>query len=250
MPQSKSVGIVVRVRNFGEADRIYTILTKDRGKVSVLAKGVRKIKSKRAGSLDLLNEVNFSFDDKYSIPVLTEVQLLHSFEPIKNDLNKIKSAYIVLELIDKFIEDLDVNEGAYRLLKGALVCLETVENTDTDLMLCYFELKLLESLGYNPEVSMCTECEKHYSSSWLQVRFSFENGGLVCEDHNNGLLISHKQVELMRFIQANKFAKVLSEYSGFESGKTEQVVRGHIEYLLSGKIRSAGLKFNQDLMAF
>ncbi len=249
MLQSKSTGFVIKVKNFGEADRIYTLLTKEKGKLSVLAKGVRKIKSKRSGSLDLLNQVKFSYDSKYAIPVLTEVSLVSSFEKIKKDLNKIKSAYIVLELIDKFLQEEDANDVAYNLLNGALKTLCDVSEENSELMLCYFELKLMDCLGFTPDINSCTECGKAYSDSWSQVRFSYENGGLVCSDHSFGHLISTKQVDIIKDVLSGKFSSVIDTYSGQKITQTEELIRGYIEYTLSGKIRSAGFKFNQDLMS-
>jgi len=68
----KTEGIVLKRRNFGEADRILTVFTKDRGKISVLAKGVRRITSRRAGNVELLNRVSIFLHQTRGMPILTE----------------------------------------------------------------------------------------------------------------------------------------------------------------------------------
>jgi len=96
-------GIVLKSKNHGEGDKIIHIFSKKRGVVKFVAKGVRKITSRRLGSLDLLNQIVFSFHESSTFPYLTEVKLLNSFSSLKEKLNRVSYGYTVLELLDKFL---------------------------------------------------------------------------------------------------------------------------------------------------
>jgi len=93
-------GFIIKRINFGEADRILTIFSKENGKVTAIAKGVRKITSRRGGLLEPFNLVKFNTVQRYSMKVLTEVELKSSFESHKADLNSYKKILVVCELID------------------------------------------------------------------------------------------------------------------------------------------------------
>ncbi len=82
----KTEGIVLKRRNFGEADRILTIFSKERGKITVLAKGVRRITSRRAGNVELLNRTVMYLHQGRGLPILTEATTLEPYQKIKEDL--------------------------------------------------------------------------------------------------------------------------------------------------------------------
>src|SRR4051812_23196058 len=93
-------GIVIKRINYGEADRILTILTRELGKVSIKASGVRKITSRRSPHIELLNYSALTLYTSQKFPVLVEVQSHTNYSEIKSDLNKVGFAYHICELID------------------------------------------------------------------------------------------------------------------------------------------------------
>lgn len=120
----KSVGFILKRFNFSEADRLITILTRDYGKIRVLAKGVRKISSKRAPHLEIFNEVKLSFYQGRNFFYLTEVDTLKSFPRLRNNLNKIALAYQMCELVDRMCPEEQKQEDIYGLLDKALTYLD------------------------------------------------------------------------------------------------------------------------------
>src|SRR3990167_4660571 len=97
----KTEGIIIKRKNFGEADRIITVLTRNHGKIQVKATGVRKIQSRRSSHVELLNHASlFIYKGRGSLPILTEAETIDSFQDIKNDLTKVGFAYHICELID------------------------------------------------------------------------------------------------------------------------------------------------------
>ncbi|MCL5020033.1 MAG: DNA repair protein RecO [Patescibacteria group bacterium] len=89
MRSFKAEGIIIKRKNFGEADRIITVLTRNQGKIQIKAAGVRKIQSRRSPHVELLNHsILFIYKGRGNLPVLTEAQTVNSFQDIKNDLTK------------------------------------------------------------------------------------------------------------------------------------------------------------------
>ena len=100
MRNFKVDGIVIKRNNYGEADRLLTLFTRQFGKMKVKASGVRKITSRRSSHIELLNYASLTLFQGRKYPVLTEVATIHSFDGVKNNLRKIGYSYHLCELID------------------------------------------------------------------------------------------------------------------------------------------------------
>ncbi|MCL4353751.1 DNA repair protein RecO [Patescibacteria group bacterium] len=148
MRSFKTEGIVIKRKNFREADRILTIYSKEKGKITVKAKGVRKITSRRSPHIELLNRAKFGLYQAAgaNMPVLTEVESLENFKILKNDLKRIGIAYHFCELVDGLCAENQENREIYDLLDKALKTISV--NKNLDLVAYRFELKLLKLLGF------------------------------------------------------------------------------------------------------
>jgi DNA repair protein RecO (recombination protein O) len=159
----KTEGIIIKRRDFNEADRMITILTRDMGKISVKATGVKRITSRRASHIELLNHTKVSLYKKSQIPVLIEAQMINSFSEIKNSLEKTGFAYHICELIDGLCPEEQVQPEIFLLLKNTLNELSLADNTEEFLLIIHgFEIELLTLLGFwhkRPEES--TELDTH-----------------------------------------------------------------------------------------
>ncbi len=142
-------GIIIKRRDVGEADRILTVMTREFGKVSVKAVGVRKITSRRSSHVELLNHVSMAVYKGQGMPVLTEVVTLEDFSEIKYDLKKVGLSYHVCELIDSLCPENQENREIYFLLKELFEAFAEKENLYEPIY--EFEVSLLETLGYWPE---------------------------------------------------------------------------------------------------
>lgn len=161
----KATGIVIKRKNIGEADRILTIFTKDQGKLQIKAKGVRRITSKRSSHVEPLNYCSFGLYKGQGMSVLTEIETVASFQPIKADLQKTGFAYHICELIDGLCPEEQENQQVFFLLLETLKKLSSVsdsavipgamilhdENSSSDNIVTIiheFEVELLSLLGY------------------------------------------------------------------------------------------------------
>lgn len=146
MRSFKTEGIVIKRKNYYEADRIITIFSKRNGKIKVKASGVRRITSRRSPHIELLNYSVFSLHQGRNMPVLTEVESLENFSTLKKDLKRIAFAYHICELIDGLCAENQENLEIFNLLGKTLRKLSTEENLS---LLSYnFEIELLRLLGF------------------------------------------------------------------------------------------------------
>lgn len=128
MRNFRTEGIIIKRRNYGEADRILTVLTRDYGKISVKATGVRKITSRRSAHIELLNHTALHLYKKNNFVVLTEAKMLEDFSVIKRDFKKVGLAYHFCELVDSLCPENQENSNVYSLLRKTLDRL--TESTD------------------------------------------------------------------------------------------------------------------------
>lgn len=139
----KDTGFVVRRVSLGEADRFVTIFTKNNGKVEVLAKGVRKITSRRSAQIELLNLIRFSSVKSSKNFILTEVDLLNSFEDRRKTLLECQAFFLACELIDNLCPYGQVNEDLFNLIDEYLY--KGIFDPENQLE---FQTRILIALGY------------------------------------------------------------------------------------------------------
>ena len=139
----KDRGFILKRVNFGDSDRYITIFTKNHGKIEVLARGVRKITSRRASSVELLNLIEFQSVRSHKNYVLTEVKLLNSFENLKEGLAQIKKAFLICELINAILPSNQKHPDVFILILNTLYSIPKEPRA-----LPYFQAKLLTLLGF------------------------------------------------------------------------------------------------------
>ena len=199
----KTEGIVLKRRDFGEADRILTVFTLHKGKLPVLAKGVRRITSRRAGNVELLNRVIIYLYQGKGMPMLTEAESLETFPVIKEDLTLSTYAFHIIELVDKLTAENQDNRILYRYLVGVL---RKLEKNPRQIFIRAFEAKILSDLGF---------------ASFREVGDFGDVGEIL-----KGLEIkSWDEIERMKINEK-------------EALELEQVLRYHLENVIEGQLKS------------
>src|SRR5204862_133184 len=127
------------------ADKIVTLFSKQHGKLITIAKGVRKIRSRRGGNIDLLNYVTLSLVHGQSMQIITEAQVISSFGELKSNLATAVIGYYIVELVNIFTVEDQVHPDIFRMLKDVL---EALAKKPKRLYIQAFEIKLLKSLGF------------------------------------------------------------------------------------------------------
>src|SRR5262245_26187643 len=157
MPAEKALGLVVRTTDWSETSRIATVWTREFGKVRVLAKGGRRLKSNFETALDLLTSCSIVFHRKSSgtLDLLTEAQISERFPGLRKNLPALYAGYYVAELLSDGTEEYDAHPGLFDAAVLALRDFGAVEMPQLALRLATFELAWLQELGYSPVLDAC-----------------------------------------------------------------------------------------------
>lgn len=210
MPLYKTTGLVIKRTNLGEADRIITLITKDYGKLRAIARGVRKINSKQAGHLEIFSITQLMLAKGKNLDVITSARLKLYFDNILDNYQKLSLAYLFIEMIDKLTVEENPQSQLYRLIVGALRYLN--KNSATSLLELYFKLKLIDTLGYRPELKNCVICHKKIEHKQIYY-FNCEHGGVVhgdCKDQGD-LTTSWAEVKLWEHIFQASSIKLIAK---------------------------------------
>jgi DNA repair protein RecO (recombination protein O) len=187
MNQIVTTGIMLSRTNFGEADRIITILTPDQGKLKLMARGVRRVKSKLAGGVELFSVSNITYiKGKKDIGTLVSTRLQTHFSHIVEDIDRTMIGYDIIKLLNKATEDA-ADVEYYRLLLQSLTVLNA-DHVDPILTKCWFMARLLQLLGHSPNVSSRTDngplnTDRLYGFDYAAMGFYEQNNGIFTPNH-------------------------------------------------------------------
>lgn len=213
MPTFSTEGIIVKRKNFGEADKLLTVITPYKGKITILAKGVRKITSRRGGNVELLNKVKLHFFQGQGMPVLSEAVSLETFPKIKSDLIFSTYASHIAEIAERFLPENQPNPQAYSLL---LIALSLLEKNPRQIFIRAYEVKLLTVLGF-----------------WGGLEGSEGKEGLEGLEGLGGL------EKILEKLQKESWEEIGNlEINKNQALELERILRYYIEKVLEGKLRS------------
>ena len=232
--------IVIKKTKLGEADTILTLYTPNLGKIQGFAKSLRKTKSKMAGHLELLTHSRISLARGRNIDTITGAQTINSFLPLKSDLELSSCALYATELVNQFAADDVEDQPVFQLLLATLQRLSQRENSD--LVLRYFELQLLNAVGYRPQLEQCVAC--HQPLKETTNSFSPGAGGMVCSSCRPtqplAYPLSWEAQKALRSLQSSDYESVSGMTLTPElSHQLEVVIRNYIRYLLERELKSA-----------
>ncbi len=198
MPVYKTEGIVIRRANLGEADRVVTLFTRDHGKVSAVAKGARKPKSRFVGRLELFTHLRVLLAVGRTLDVVSQVEVIEPFASLRTDLTRLGYASLVAEAADRATPDREPLPEVFRLIRAALAL---ISNGDGEIAAMWFTGQLLMAIGYTPLLSQCVVCSRHLPSA---SAFSHVLGGTLCETDRhrdpNALSTSAAMLKAIEFL--------------------------------------------------
>jgi DNA repair protein RecO (recombination protein O) len=144
-----SEGIVLARRNYGEADRILVVFSKAFGKISLIAKGVRYPKSRKRGAIEVFSHIKFAAVAGKNLDLITEAEIIDTYNPIRRDLKRASLAYFFMEAIGRTLHEGEQNMEIYKLLIEYLNKLKIAKMLKR--LRLDFILKLLTLEGFWPE---------------------------------------------------------------------------------------------------
>jgi len=141
-------GIILKRRSTGETDRILTVFTRQYGKLRIVARGIRKVSSRRSPHTEVFTRAVLSIHKGSGLDTLTEIAPVASYEAIRKDLQRVGAAYYLCELADGLLADGQVHEDVFSLLCDAFGALSTVKKERIEILRERFAAALLRALGF------------------------------------------------------------------------------------------------------
>ena len=179
MGLARATGFVLKTQDYRETSRIITLFSVEFGKIALLAKGARRMESKFGAALDLLNHLEVVFYESKGLKLLKEAHLIRAFTKLKQDYERLDAGMRAAHGLLFSLRDGQRDRRIFRLFEELLTELEDSE-ADPALLLMGFKLKLVDLLGFGPELERCAVCRESLRgvrAIWLAPRA----GGLVCE---------------------------------------------------------------------
>jgi DNA repair protein RecO (recombination protein O) len=203
--------VVLRRRDFRDADRILTVFTPNYGKLELIAKGIRKTTSRKAGHLELFSHSALMLAQGRTWDIVTEVVGVESFPSIRTDLDKISQANYIGELIDCFSESGDENQPLWDLLILTLQELDKIDpHRSGRLLQHWFEMSLLSLVGFQPQLFECLNCDEELKP--VTNHISLVEGGVLCpncgQSRRDLETIDADVLKVLRFIQTRPWSAV------------------------------------------
>jgi DNA repair protein RecO (recombination protein O) len=232
--------IILRRRNSGEADRLLTVFTPRYGKLQLMAKGARKITSRKAGHIELFMLTDMQVARSRSWDIISQAVTVESYRAIREDLDKTSQAYYLAELIDRFTEENDPNQPLFELLALTLARLSHVD--DPYITLRYFELHMLGLVGFQPQLHFCLTCEEAIEPVENNY-FHIADGGVLCPRHGqvrpNAEIIPLPALKVLRFLQIEPWERAANlQLTPATRQQVENLLLAYITFLLERKLKS------------
>ena len=236
MPLKKTEAIVLKSQRQGETSKILTLYTLTFGKLTVIAKGARSMRSKFGGSVELLNYISIVFYEKETreIQLLSQADIVEFFANIKRSVEKTALAMAVCELVNNLEIGIEPNPSLFKLHLEALKAINQNENPMN--VLRAFQVKLLNILGIRPDFTTCSKCKNQKQGG---VAFDITQGSFICEACSQskaaGMILSADSFDALRSFQRDSlasfngllaFANAQQQVDGFISAYLKYHVEG------------------------
>jgi DNA repair protein RecO (recombination protein O) len=247
MPTYQADAIVLRRLDYGDTDRILTLLTREHGKLAVIAKGARKPKAKRSSSLDLFARSHMLLARGRNLDVVAQVEYQGDVRHIAGNLERTAYACLVSEVVDKVLEDRHPVDEMFVLVVETLDRLNAVDRSPRADG-AWFLMRILDQLGYRPQLQDCPSCGQPLpeAAAW----FSPLLGGVLCRacsaKEQSGSPLSINGLKILRLMAAEQ--SELYDRVRLTTGlldEIESVLEAQLEYHLDRQLKS--LEFIREI---
>ncbi len=231
--------VILRHSSWGEADRLLWLFTRERGKIRAVAKGVRKLHSRKAGHLEPFTHASLQLAMGRDLWIVTQADTVEAFLSIREDLELTAYALYVLELLDRFTYEEGENISLFQLLLDTLKRISVEE--DIFLAVRYYELRLLDLVGFRPQLFSCVGCGEQIRAE--DQYFSAAQGGVLCP--KCGLAapasrpVSMETLKFIRHLQRSTFKEAKrAKFSITIQREMEALLQYYLTFLLERSLNS------------
>jgi DNA repair protein RecO (recombination protein O) len=242
MSAEKSAAIVLRVIEFSETSCVVTLMTREFGKITGLAKGARRKKSPFEAALDVLSIVRIVFLRKTppAMDLLTESKLERRFRAASSNLERLYAAYYVAELLTVMTETADPQPSLFDIAETTIMGLDD-GLVDPFWLLTRFELRLLEVLGHLPVLNACVSCQRVVPPNATKIHFGFLDGGVLCTNCRMGkqsvMAMNRESLSVLQLLSADHFESLPTLPRSAIQAEVRQLLNQNINHLLGFRPR-------------
>lgn len=185
MPLQQTKAVVLAVRTYDEADKIVTVYGQVTGKLNGIAKGAQRSRIRFVNKLELFSLLELGYEESRSSGLvrLDQAELIQPFATIRGDYPSYAAASLVGELVRLWTREADADPRLFSLLTWVLAAIDRLpcprHGNSLAPLVIYFEIKLLDLLGYRPDLSGCAGCGA-LEPARRPYHFSLGTGGLIC----------------------------------------------------------------------
>lgn len=210
MKSEQTKGIILSRTDYGEADRIVTVITPDQGKRRLMVKGVRRMKSKMAGGIELFSVSELSYiKGRGDIDTLISARLDKYYSSIVNDIDRVQLGYELIKQLNRTTED-NPEEDYFNLLETAFNGLDD-STINAELIRLWFQAQLLRLAGHSPNLMTDTEGQKLTADQ----KYNFDYDAMAFTDNPKGHFNSD-QIKTLRLLFGQQNVMTLANVSGLE----------------------------------
>lgn len=231
--------VILRRKDFGEADRLVTLLTPTHGKLRAIAKGARKPTARKTGHVELFALVDMLLSRGRELHIVSQAETKEPFLALREDLIRGTYANHLVELLDRFTAEQDTGRAEFDLLVSALGWLCT--DVDPRLVARFYEMALLGLAGFAPSLHNCAV--GHEDLEPQDQFFSPVDGGVICPEHHAGLdrgmPLSLTALKTLRYMQTRPWDAIRSlTIKGPLHLELERTLLAYITFLLEQRLQS------------
>lgn len=235
-------GIVIRVRDFDEADKIAVILTREEGKIQAVAKGARRPRNRFAAAIQLFTYMKAQLYRGRNLDTLSQADIADSFRNLREDLVRMAYATYACELMDALLPERQKHESPFLLLLTSLYLFNEPEMAPEPILRAY-ELKLLSMLGFRPSFESCVGCGTTEIYGDGPVRFAPALGGVLCprcaSEGEAVIRISRGALESMkRLLEGDLRRASVIRLTGEMAGEVERALSAYILHRTEKRLKS------------
>ena len=231
--------VVLRHSDWGEADRLLSIYTRQAGKLRAVAKGARKMRSRKAGHLEPFTHVRLLLARGRDFWIVTQAETIDAYPALREDLMRTGYAAYLVELIDRFTYEEGETSGLFSLLVESLARVEIMP--DPFISVRYYELRLLDLVGFRPDLFHCVSCEKEIQPE--DQFFDALKGGVICPDcigrTPTARAVSREALRFIRHMQRSGFNEAArADPPAAVRSEMDSLLNYYLTYLLERKLNS------------
>jgi len=248
MPDFNITAIVLRRMQYGETDNILTLYSRERGRISAIAKGARKAVSRLSGATELLCRSKFSLASAKTLQIVRQAEVVASYPALREDLTRLANGLYAADLLSAFVTDDDPNPDLFDLLDAALNLISVVKAPS--LAARWYEIRLLDELGYAPILTECIFCRAALSPARPGIiALSASQGGVLCHRHcdpqrfDDQSALSRPSLQLLQRLSDLKtlpdlFDNGILENREFDDRQTAYALRRYIRFRTDHDLKS------------